>query len=804
MPGKAKIPAPIDRPLSRAYLREFSGWSTAYPPGLSEPTSLRLMENVLVTREGAAQIRPGLRNLTWIHYDSGGIDWIPWDSDLPICSTFEPFYLNDGTKAYLFAYHNDPWVRFGVFAVGDSTHPLVFMNLDEVFLDVDIADITFTSDTNYVKFLQIDNKIIALNDSGDQLRVFYVDDSKVAVKPGLIDRPDWDPLDRVTAFVPVYNDGWMIGAQTTFPDPRTPDGTALISSLPEDNLYNYGFFFTYYNELGESAPSQVKIVKAQRPWSGWIANAALSAPDEEDPRYWLDQLVVRLPRADETEFVTAVGEGAIGAHLYMATWGQNDPVPVEALHVGSREFTDGTGYVDDEEWWNTEGWFQVTAASGQNARTVPMPSLATRRNFTDPSRAGNGIVAADRMVLVNDPTQPAVIRWTSNQQGEYINFTAARGGGLKTLTSGNLQIPAAVVLWQNPQSVDTLTILCRGDDGYSTGYYMAPSEVTSQSESTAIMGFEETSASPGTTSPYGCEVFNNALYHPLEDQLMKSTAANYAIRHKSMTELITHDWQALQDKVRIISSEHDGRIYYIVHNPGGAELEPYCLGNEVWVLDAQAEKPTWSRWLVQGVSLRKIEQGGRIYMALVRPDGIFVFDPAYGQDDLIVGAGEPADADIEQAAISWLLETNTQGANRAHDAWAYLQQAEIVLGNFTGKVEWGLRGKDVYGEPVEISKITQDATAPYEHPWDVADKLLVQRTMKEWFFFARSVVEETVVQSSSGQVSLVQYRYAPSTVNTGYAEGSVETFEYGSNVADGNNATVVNGVPMPQADTERP
>ena len=34
-------------------------------------------------------------------------------------------------------------------------------------------------------------------------------------------------------------------------------------------------------------------------------------------------------------------------------------------------------------------------------------------------------------------------------------------------------------LWQNPQSADTLTILCRGIDGYSTGYYMAPAQVAS-------------------------------------------------------------------------------------------------------------------------------------------------------------------------------------------------------------------------------------------------------------------------------------------------------------------------------------
>lgn len=62
MPGKAKIQAPIDRPLSKAYLREFTGWSTAYPPGLSDPTSLRQMENAWITREGAAAIRPGMRS----------------------------------------------------------------------------------------------------------------------------------------------------------------------------------------------------------------------------------------------------------------------------------------------------------------------------------------------------------------------------------------------------------------------------------------------------------------------------------------------------------------------------------------------------------------------------------------------------------------------------------------------------------------------------------------------------------------------------------------------------------------------
>ena len=58
MPPKAKVAPPIDRPLSRAYLREFTGWSTAYSPGLSDPTSLRTMENSYVTRNGALAVRP--------------------------------------------------------------------------------------------------------------------------------------------------------------------------------------------------------------------------------------------------------------------------------------------------------------------------------------------------------------------------------------------------------------------------------------------------------------------------------------------------------------------------------------------------------------------------------------------------------------------------------------------------------------------------------------------------------------------------------------------------------------------------
>ena len=60
--AKKQTPPPIDRPLSRAYLRNFTGWSTAYPPGLSAPTSCRQMENVIVSRDKGLSVRPGLRS----------------------------------------------------------------------------------------------------------------------------------------------------------------------------------------------------------------------------------------------------------------------------------------------------------------------------------------------------------------------------------------------------------------------------------------------------------------------------------------------------------------------------------------------------------------------------------------------------------------------------------------------------------------------------------------------------------------------------------------------------------------------
>src|SRR3954451_24923217 len=100
--AKAKIPAPIDRPLSRAYLRTFTGWSTAYPPGLSEPTSLRKMENLYVDRNGALCVRPGLKYLSFATTPDSDpdVDGAPGVAvDRPMVGTQEPFYITTGDEA---------------------------------------------------------------------------------------------------------------------------------------------------------------------------------------------------------------------------------------------------------------------------------------------------------------------------------------------------------------------------------------------------------------------------------------------------------------------------------------------------------------------------------------------------------------------------------------------------------------------------------------------------------------------------------------------------------------------------------
>lgn len=801
MPPKAKTPQPIDRPLSRAYLREFSGWSTAYAPGLSDPNSLRIMENCWVTREGALAVRPALRSV----FPDG--NWITTNYNARIIGSFETFFLDDGSKALLFATKEQSGtISFRVAAYLDDTNEYQVQTLAESGFT---GTASFSEQTRYVRYLQIDNKIFALPDStnpADTVRIFYVGSEKRVVSPQEITVPMWDVGHAPRVVLP--DAAWINGVQDTVPAAETPTaGTAnqpltgtLISSTAADNTYNFGYFYTFENELGETAPSQMTVLKAKRAWSQWQYQTAAAAggpsgTNTTDPTKACDQLVASIPAA---VWSAAVAAGATAWNLYMVTWSDQGAVPVEGTLVATKDMTaDGITQAKDS-------WLAHTPVAASYDITAPLPAVDERTNYSDPSSASNGIVAGDRIILVNDRQSAAVIRWSSNRLGEYTNFSATKGGGYKTLTSGNLLVPATVRLWQNPQSVDTLVVLCMGVDGYSTSYYMAPAVVTGQTGATAIMGFEETTATPGTVSPWGCEVVNQGLYHPIDEQLMKSTASNYNISHKSMTDTISNKWLELLTKQNIVSSSLDNRIYYVVNNPDGAPLEDGCMGNEVWVLDVAASTPTWSRFLIQANSLHKLEVGGKIYMAVVRPDAIFVLDELQTQDEY------SRQGATDFMPIPWRMETNTQGANRAHDAWAHLQQVNITLGNFMGRMRFGIRGWDVNGKLVEVSKLTRDLTevdlSQRPLPWDLEDFLLVRRDLKEWTLFAESVTgPDDLPMLSYGRINLVQYRYTPVSVNVGYEFGSVETFEYtrGSSLRGDVQTDYPNGVPLPYVDTTR-
>lgn len=600
------------------------------------------------------------------------------------------------------------------------------------------------------------------------------------------------------------------------PVAETPSSSTLVSSDSTKNTYSFRVWYTISNEFGESAASQDTVIRTQRSWTTWKFTTPGGA-DTNNPELCADQLIVRMP---QEVFDAALAANATHWTAYVATWGPND-VPV----VTGTRFAEVA--LDDESTYDGEGFARITPRlPGAGAPTMTVPSEATLFNATDPRKGSQGLVAADRLVLVGAPNDPAKISWSSGSPGDYANFSDALGGGEKQLTSGNLYLTACVKLWQNPQSVDTLTILTRGDDGRSTAYYMQPATITTLSETIQVMGFEEVSGMSGTVSPYGCEVVNNGLYRPEFHGLTKSTANNYNVSHRSVSDTIENMWRTLQQMHRIVSASLDSRIYYLVHNIFGETLEDGCNGNEVWVIDVAAKTPHWSRWSVQGNSLRTMDVDGVVMMSVVRPDGIFTFHPDRYTDDMFDDAGV-----LQRVNIPWYLETNTQGANRAHDAWANLQQANVMLGNFEGELEYGVRGKDVNGMDIDIKKRVVSSAPPPDltqlgddledtfkmptlNPDGQEDYFLVRKIMKQWVFYAGSVYDEVdvtpdddnpddtvlVPRSCGGQISAVQYRYTPATVNVGYEYGSVETFEYGA--MDQARAVTDSGTPLPYVDRQ--
>lgn len=590
---------------------------------------------------------------------------------------------------------------------------------------------------------------------------------------------------------------------TDIPLPQIPLETTLVSSNPSKNTYKMGLFYTFENEVGESAPSKITELRMSRPQSNWL----WQTPDWDDGHpsgeatevadLCCDQITATIP---EEVYESAIKAGAVKWNLYTFNWSDEDPVPVEGVLVGSRSlYADAFAMARNEPLhYKKGGWINITPARKVGIDSQMLPTRDNRVNYSEPPKARSGIVAGDRMILVGDSANLAAIHWSSNRPGEYIKFTASKGGGIKTLSSGNLNLPGTVVLWQNPQSVDTLTVLCLGTDGMSSCYYMSPGSVNAQSSSSSVMGFEETTNTPGSMSAYGVEVVNNALYRPTDRAVLKSTAQNYNINHKVITDQIANMWEGLHSKNWIMSGTLDMKIYYVVNNPRGEPLEEGCKGNEIWVHDLKGgEAGTWSRLLIQSCSVRSFEHGYRVYMGVVRPDGLYYLDPKARLDDYV-----QEDGTVAQRPIPWQLEFNTQGANRAHDAWAHLQQVGVTLGGFYGSMRYGIRGQTIHGQMVNVSKQFEELSF-YEddgQTWDFDDVLQVRRDLKEWFFYASSVPGKV----SAGQLDAIQYRYTPVSVNVGYEYGSVETFEYGANESAGANGYSTNGIPTPMQDLSRP
>lgn len=1173
--AKKQTPPPIDRPLSRAYLRNFTGWSTAYPPGLSAPTSCRQMENMIVSRDKGLSVRPGLRYMSYL--DTPDVDplnnAVPGVAfNLPLVGSLEPFYLDGNVKAMLFAVRElDNSVGFRVLVTSRPDRTVFTLEEAGFFIPQGVTTLNFPSTTKHVTYLQIDNKILAMADTGEALRLFSVGAERVAKRLNSITKPEWSDTDKLSvvhpgsnwtlklaysvrrnelmnpsfeaglsnwskgsttfwqvnrqrgrtadrnglevwtaplrtnyAMSPLHNvsatgisgwhsgqgdpvvdkDGdWMkvydakgknvflahsakcagieegkryklafnfalssdallrariqfyrnngseigdpikffpaqkngrwespgieapnnavsarifLGADSTdkkaswakfkhvmlcranestdffsgnfggdfywFGTPNassslywppqdiaiaatrvnvtpgkavtgsmyvrvqagapktvdldcfvhdrdhkqvsyargtvtadgnwqrvsatnaanpavvvaglqatirgvapyevvvlddgmleasptlgayfdgstpsttqivyswenpqkphlspsiytqtidvtaipsanaTPAANSLISSDASKNTFKMGFFYTFENEIGESAPSKIIEVRMMRPQSNWLWRSPTpDQPNQPDGAatevadLCSDQLVAHMPKQ---VYDDALSTGAIRWNLYTFAWSDQDPVPVTAELAGSRElYPDKVARLKNQALPHEKGgWINVTPSRRFTTVSQGLPTADNRVNYSRPPEARNGIVAGDRVVIVGDDNELASIKWTANQPGSYIEFTAHKGGGKKTLSSGNLHIPGAVVLWQNPQSVDTLTILCIGSDGTSTCYYMAPADVTAQSSATQVMGFEETTNTPGSMSPYGALVHNNALFRPLDRALLKSTAQNYNINHKTMTDEIANMWVELQNKQWIMAAVHDNRLYYLVDNPRGEPVEDGCLGNEVWVYDmAAGESGTWSRFLIHASTLRVIDYGARVYLGVVRPDGLYYLDPEARMDDYVMDDGT-----VGQRPIPWFFEMNTQGANKAHDAWAHLQQIVVTLGDFEGTMEYGIRAKTMHGTPIDMFKRFEDFSGSDVDglSWEAQDSLLIRRDLMQWFFYARSVDG----LPSWGQFNTVQYRYTPVSVNVGYEQGSVETFEYSRNVANGNDALYRNGIPEPAQDFGR-
>src|SRR5690606_26694081 len=96
-----------------------------------------------------------------------------------------------------------------------------------------------------------------------------------------ITRPEWTSADALTVRHPTAM--WILQDKSTIPSAQTPSTVTLISSDAEANTYSYGYFYTFENEVGESAASRITTIKAARGWSQWRFKQPTSGGGESLP-----------------------------------------------------------------------------------------------------------------------------------------------------------------------------------------------------------------------------------------------------------------------------------------------------------------------------------------------------------------------------------------------------------------------------------------------------------------------------------------------------------------------------------------
>ena len=115
-----------------------------------------------------------------------------------------------------------------------------------------------------------------------------------------------------------------------------------------------------------------------------------------------DQLACTIPKA---VYDQAVLDGAVRWNLYAASWSDQEPVPILAQLISSRDLYSDTsmGVSGPALDHDAAGWIAVTPRRGAGLNEAVLPTRLNRENFSIPPRS--------RSVCGRGPDDHASDRW---------------------------------------------------------------------------------------------------------------------------------------------------------------------------------------------------------------------------------------------------------------------------------------------------------------------------------------------------------------------------------------------------------